>query len=50
MNCPNCHSKEGIEIDMHSDGYAKGLLECTVCGTVWLEKSLEIISDSKKAA
>lgn len=50
MKCPHCHSKVGIEIDMHSDGYAKDLLECTSCGTIWLEKATEIISVNKQAA
>lgn len=50
MICPHCSSTRGIEIDMHSDGYAKDILECTICGTLWLEKSCEIISASKKAA
>ena len=50
MNCPHCNSTKGIEIDMHSDGYAQDLLECTNCGTVWLERGNEIISVSKKAA
>ena len=50
MNCPHCHSKKGVEIDMHSDGYAQDLLECTSCGTVWLALNNEIISASKKAA
>jgi uncharacterized Zn finger protein len=43
MQCPHCSSKKGIEIDMHSDGYAKDLLECTSCGTVWLENQSKII-------
>jgi len=50
MNCPHCNSKNGVEIDMHSDGYAKDLLECTTCDTVWLEKSGQIIYLSRKAA
>lgn len=50
MQCPQCDNKKGIEIDMHSDGYAQDLLECTCCGTVWLEKHNEIIMVSKKAA
>ncbi|BCG47554.1 hypothetical protein GEOBRER4_n2390 [Citrifermentans bremense] len=48
MQCPHCSSKKGIEIDMHSDGYAKDLLECTSCGTVWLEKHSKIIMVSKQ--
>jgi transcription initiation factor TFIIIB Brf1 subunit/transcription initiation factor TFIIB len=50
MHCPKCNSKHGIEIDMHSDGYAKDLLECTACGTVWLEKLNEIIFQSQQAS
>ena len=50
MNCPHCNGKKGVEIDMHSDGYAQDLLECTSCGTVWLAQKNEIISASKKAA
>jgi len=50
MHCPKCNSKKGIEIDMHSDGYAKDLLECTSCGTIWLEKYNEIITINRQAA
>lgn len=49
MKCPHCDSKKGIEIDMHSDGYAKDLLECTSCGTLWLEKSSQIIAVNQAA-
>ena len=37
MHCPKCNSTKGIEIDMHSDGYAKDLLECTACGAIHLD-------------
>lgn len=50
MKCPHCNEKKSIEIDMHSDGYAKDVLECNTCGTIWLEKSSEIIMLSKTAA
>lgn len=50
MQCPHCNNKTGIEIDMHSDGYAKDLLECTSCGTIWLEEAARIIAVNKKAA
>ena len=50
MHCPKCNNKNGIEIDMHSDGYAKDILECTACGTVWLEKLNEIITVTQQAA
>lgn len=50
MTCPNCNNTKGIEIDMHSDGYAKDVLECTSCGALWLEKFSEIITVSRLAA
>lgn len=50
MQCPHCDNKTGIEIDMHSDGYAKDLLECNSCGSIWLEKTDQIISVNRKAA
>lgn len=46
MNCPKCNSRKGIEIDMHSDGYAKDLLECNVCGTVWVEGNNQIVNQA----
>lgn len=49
MQCPTCKEKKSIEIDMHSDGYAKDVLECNTCGTIWLEKSNEIIMVSNAA-
>ena len=36
MKCPICDNSSGIEIDMHSDGYADDLFECTNCGAVWV--------------
>lgn len=50
MTCPKCNTANRVEIMMHSDGYAKDLLECTCCGTIWRDGSNEIISESKKAA
>jgi uncharacterized Zn finger protein len=50
MHCPKCNTTKGIEIDMHSDGYAKDLLECTACGSIWIEKSNEIITVTQQAA
>lgn len=37
MHCPICKSTKRIEIDLHSDGYAKDLLECTSCGAIWVD-------------
>jgi len=50
MHCPNCNTKKGIEIDMHSDGYAKDLFECSTCGTLWLLKADQVITVNKEAA
>lgn len=50
MHCPICNSKKGIEIDIHSDGYAKGLFECNSCGSIWLQKNDEGVTVCKKAA
>ena len=35
MNCPACNSREGIEVVMNTEGFAKNLLECANCGSVW---------------
>jgi uncharacterized Zn finger protein len=50
MKCPNCNTKKGLEMDLHSDGYAKGLFECTSCGTIWLQRTDEVITVNKQAA
>ncbi|ABQ27028.1 TFIIB-type zinc ribbon-containing protein [Geotalea uraniireducens] len=50
MNCPHCKSSNSIEIDMHSDGYAKDILECTSCGAVWINHFGAITLLNKKAA
>lgn len=36
MNCPICNNSTGIEIDMHSDGYARDIVECTSCNALWI--------------
>ena len=44
MECPVCHKKNHNEIDLHSDGYAKDLMECGDCGALWIMKrSLEVL-------
>lgn len=50
MKCPLCNNRLGIEIDMHSDGYADNLLECAVCGTIWLETPTGVILLNNKVA
>ncbi len=50
MKCPICSNSTGLELDMHADGYADNLLECTSCGAIWLEtvEGIELIN--KKVA
>lgn len=36
MNCPSCSSAKGVEVDMHADGYAPFLMECSECGSLWV--------------
>lgn len=50
MKCPICSTSTGIEIDIHSDGYADNLFECTNCGAVWLNVFGEITLLNKKVA
>ncbi|HEX8960635.1 MAG TPA: hypothetical protein VF775_03600 [Geobacteraceae bacterium] len=50
MNCPICNNRTGIEIDMHSDGYARDLIECTNCDALWLVRNDEIVLLNKKVA
>ncbi len=50
MNCPICNSTTSIEIDMHSDGYAKDLIECANCEAIWLEDNDGIVLLNKKVA
>jgi len=41
MKCPICRDHRKIEINIHSEGYAKNMLECTKCGAVWIESPEE---------
>lgn len=37
MKCPICDNINHNEIDLHSDGYAKNIIECSTCGTIWVD-------------
>ncbi len=50
MKCPICNSKTGIEIDMHSDGYARDIMECTCCNALWMVTTDDIILLNKNVA
>ena len=43
MMCPVCNSTTSIEIDMHSDGYAKDLMECANCEAIWFADTNEVV-------
>ncbi|WP_020674763.1 hypothetical protein [Geopsychrobacter electrodiphilus] len=38
MNCPTCNHHNHNEVDLHSDGFAEGIIECSDCGTIWTNK------------
>lgn len=50
MKCPICSDRSGIEIDMHADGYAKHVFECSRCGALWLHRAGEAELLIKNAA
>ena len=43
MECPICHTTTHVEIDTHSDGYAKNLQECGDCGALWITQGDRLI-------
>ncbi len=47
MNCPYCHHKNHLEIDLHADGFSKDLLECTECGAI-LEVNGQMLATIRK--
>ena len=50
MKCPICNCATSIEIDMHSEGYAKDLIECANCGALWLMEGEGVLLINKKVA
>lgn len=50
MKCPICSTSAGIELDMHSDGYADNLFECASCGAIWIVAFDETVLLNKKVA
>lgn len=47
MKCPVCNNHEHEQINLHSDQFDEGILECSVCGTSWaINHGLsEVVSD-----
>lgn len=50
MKCPICNNATSIEIDIHSDGYARDLIECANCEAIWLNDLDGIVLLNKKVA
>ena len=50
MMCPVCRNHDHVEIDLHSEGFSEGILECRVCGTVWSVNHglTEVVKDSQE--
>ena len=57
MKCPNCGSRTGVDIGMHSNGFSaehSPVKECGACGLVWRikiengEAVVDIIKEADK--
>lgn len=50
MKCPVCKNHEHDNIDLHSDGFNEGIIECRVCGSVWSVNHgiTEIVRDTQE--
>lgn len=49
MYCPHCNHQNHNEIDLHSDGYAKDIIECSDCGTIWIDNAGQAVIINKPA-
>ena len=50
MECPICSGTTGIVINTHAGGYAKDVMECTKCETLWTTDGRKVTILNKKAA
>ena len=50
MNCPICRNNDHIEYNLHSEGFAEGIMECGICGTIWSVNhgSTKIVKDPQE--
>ncbi len=50
MKCPVCKTYEQQELDLHAEGFAEDIVECSVCGTIWAINHglVEIVRDAQK--
>ena len=35
MKCPVCNNHEHQQINLHSEGFREGIIECKTCGAIW---------------
>ncbi len=41
MECPCCNENVKVSFNRHAEGFAKDVMECSVCGTVWITRDGE---------
>jgi len=47
MKCPVCKNHQQVDIQLQTDGFKEGIIECSVCGAVWSQNHgvTEIVKD-----
>lgn len=52
MKCPTCKNHDHISIDLHSGGFAEGIRECSICGTICSVNHglVKIVKDAQKCS
>ncbi len=50
MKCPVCNSHEHVDIDLLSDSFAEGIMECRVCESSWAVNHgvIKIVNDTQR--
>lgn len=50
MRWPVCKNHEHASIHLHSEGFAEGIFECRICGSVWsiIHGATEVVRDSQE--
>lgn len=49
MKCPTCKNHQQVDTNLHSNGFKEGIIECSICGTVWSVNHgvTEIVKDTQ---
>jgi len=52
MKCPVCKNSQYVECDLHAEGFAEDIIECSVCGTVWSinHGMTEVVKDAQRGS